>query len=151
MQKGFDRLRSSGAIGFLFYDAWLAECLALANKSEMASELGHKILKLKKVSGQGSGDIVTKRALAMAAAQKFPLDWEEANSLMREALELARERGARPDLAITRFRFAELLRDKGDIERAEKELDKATALFRDMEMTWWLEQAEALGKRLIAT
>ena len=25
---------------------------------------------------------------------------------------------------------------------------QATALFRDMEMTWWLEQAEALGNQL---
>ena len=35
-----------------------------------------------------------------------------------------------------------------DPAQARDHLDQATALFREMEMTWWLEQAEALGKRL---
>ena len=62
--------------------------------------------------------------------------------------ELAEERGARPELAISHFRYAELFRKKGDHDAAREQLDQATALFRDMEMTWWLEQAEELGKTL---
>ncbi len=61
---------------------------------------------------------------------------------------MAQERGARPDLAITRFRYAELLRGKGNFERAGKELDNSSELFCQMEMTWWLEQAETLGENL---
>ena len=57
-------------------------------------------------------------------------------------------RGARPDRAITHYRYAELLHEKGDPEQAREQFAKATALFRDMEMTWWLEQVEELGKRL---
>ena len=69
---------------------------------------------------------------------------------MGEGLRLAKERGALPDLAITHLRYAELLQQKGDLERAWEQLDKATELFRDMEMTWWLEQAGKLRDAVAA-
>ena len=64
-------------------------------------------------------------------------------------IRLTEERGARPDLAITHFRYAELLQQKGDLPQAREQLGQATALFSDMEMTWWLEEAEALEKSLV--
>jgi len=42
------------------------------------------------------------------------------------------------------------LRQRRDPARARDHLDQATALFRDMDMTWWLEQAGALGESLSA-
>ena len=67
---------------------------------------------------------------------------------MRESLSLAEERRGRPQFAIGCFRYAELLKQKGDSAQGQEQLGKATALFSDMKMTWWLEQAEALGKNL---
>lgn len=67
---------------------------------------------------------------------------------MGESLRLAEERGARPDLAVNCFRYAELLHDKGDMERATGYLKQATELFREMDMAWWLEQAEKIRKSL---
>ena len=69
---------------------------------------------------------------------------------MRESLSLAAERRERPQFAIGCFRYAELLKQKGDLERATEQLNQAAALFREMEMTWWLDQAERLRKTLIA-
>jgi hypothetical protein len=46
------------------------------------------------------------------------------------------------------FRYAELLHKKGDLDAARDRLAEASALFREMEMTWWLEQFGALGKEL---
>ena len=40
---------------------------------------------------------------------------------------------------------------KGDLDAVRGQLDQATTHFRDMEMTWWLEQAEALGTSLAVT
>ena len=37
---------------------------------------------------------------------------------------------------------------KSDLPEAREQLDQATTLFREKEMNWWLEQAEALGKTL---
>ncbi|MCH8887290.1 MAG: hypothetical protein IIC13_11935 [SAR324 cluster bacterium] len=37
---------------------------------------------------------------------------------------------------------------KGDLDAAREQLNQATALFRQMEMTWWAEQAEALRGRI---
>jgi len=91
-----------------------------------------------------------QRVLAMVAAQETPHDWHKVDEHMSESLRLAEERGARPELAISHFRYAELLLRKGDSAQAGEQLDKAGTLFREMEMTWWLQQAEALGKTLIA-
>ena len=69
---------------------------------------------------------------------------------MQASLRVSEELGERPNLAITHFRYAELLQQKGDLSEARENLDKAATLFREMGMTWWLEQAEALGKSLDA-
>lgn len=66
---------------------------------------------------------------------------------MGEGLRLAEERGELPDLALTHFRYAELLQQKGDQAEAREQLDQAIALFREMDMPWWLEQAEELREK----
>ncbi len=58
--------------------------------------------------------------------------------------------GVRPDVAITHFRHAEILHKKGDLDDAREQLDQAEALFRDMEMTWWSDQAKGLRGRIKA-
>ena len=58
------------------------------------------------------------------------------------------EVAGRPDLAVTHFRYVELLQHTGDQIEAHEQLDQASSLFREMEMTGWLEQAEELGKTL---
>ena len=54
----------------------------------------------------------------------------------------------RPDLAIGHFRYAECLHKKGDLDAAREQLVQAEALFRDMGMEWWTEQAEGLPWRI---
>ena len=56
--------------------------------------------------------------------------------------------GARLDLATTHIRFAECLHKKGDLDAAREQLDLAEALFRDMGMDWWTEQAAGLRGRI---
>jgi class 3 adenylate cyclase/tetratricopeptide (TPR) repeat protein len=58
------------------------------------------------------------------------------------------QRSARPDAAWMRFRYAEILHKKGDLDRALDQLAEAEKLFRDMEMSWWSEQALALRGRI---
>ena len=84
----------------------------------------------------------------MAAAQNSPPDWKKVAQHIEEGLACCEKLGARPDLALTHFHYAELLQKKGDHDAAREQLDQATALFRDMEMAWWLKQAEKLGGEL---
>ena len=73
---------------------------------------------------------------------------KELKENMEKSLAFFRERGGRPDKAVCHFRYAEILAKFNYTPLSREQLDQATTLFREMEMTWWLEQAEALGKEL---
>ena len=88
------------------------------------------------------------RVLAMVAAQQTPPNWHKVDEHMTESIRLAEERGARPEQAVTHFRYSELLNRKGNQERAAEHLKQAATLFSQMEMTWWAKQAEALRGRI---
>ena len=49
---------------------------------------------------------------------------------------------------IAHFRYAELFQQKGDLPKARENLHQASALFHEIDMPWWLEQADALGARI---
>ena len=53
----------------------------------------------------------------------------------------------RANRCVSIARFA-CLGDAGDLDAAREQLDQAEALFRDMGMTWWLEQAVGLRGRI---
>ena len=98
--------------------------------------------------GERWGETIAIRASAMAAALETHPDWNRVEAHMQESLRMAEERGERPQLAIGCFRLAEIMHKKGDLDAAHDQLNQATTLFREMEMTWWAEQAEALRGRL---
>ena len=141
-------MESANFSGILIFDAWLAELLVLEQDPEGAAEICQKIARLKKETGQGTGDVNMHRVLGMIAMQETPPDWNKVGEHMAESIRLARERGAAPELAITHFRYAGLHRQKGDLAGAREQLDLANGLFSEMEMTWWLEQAEVIEKNL---
>ena len=63
-------------------------------------------------------------------------------------MRLAERPGQPLERAIAFFRYAECLHKKGDLDAAREQLDRAEALFRKMDMTWWAEQSEGLRGRL---
>ena len=83
----------------------------------------------------------------MAAHQKRP-DWPMAEAHAESALQLAETLHLRPDLAVGRQDYARLLAEKGDLDAAREQLDQAEALFREIGMDWWTEQAEGLRGRI---
>jgi hypothetical protein len=50
-----------------------------------------------------------------------------------------------PLVARCHYDLATLRRRAGDSAAAERDLDAAIALFRDLDMPWWLAQAESLA------
>jgi class 3 adenylate cyclase/tetratricopeptide (TPR) repeat protein len=61
----------------------------------------------------------------------------------REALALAQPRGMRPLVAHCHLGLGKLSRRTGQGEQAREHLTTATAMYRQMGMTYWLEKAEA--------
>jgi tetratricopeptide (TPR) repeat protein len=68
---------------------------------------------------------------------------DQAESDFRDALALAEACDDRPFVAHCHFGYGKLYRRTGSRTRARKHFATATAMYRDMGMTYWLEQAEA--------
>ncbi len=84
------------------------------------------------------GDITT-------ASDRFNVGSGEAH--YREALELAEPRGMRPLVAHCHLGLGKLYRRTGKREQAHEHFSTATAMYREMGMTYWMEQVEAeLGR-----
>ena len=66
-----------------------------------------------------------------------------AQSAYREALSIAHELGMRPLVAHCHLGLGKLYRRIGTREQAQNHLTTATTMYREMDMRFWLEQAEA--------
>jgi tetratricopeptide (TPR) repeat protein len=126
---------------------WLAELYALAGSRADATRCGSRALQCMK-DGMRYGELIVHRALALAAGLASPPDWGRVEAHMQDAIHLAEAKAAHQALALAYFRYAELLRAKGDLAQARDYLRQATGLFAEMGMAWWLAQAETLRERL---
>jgi len=72
-------------------------------------------------------------------------DRERGEAHYREALALAEPRGMRPLVAHCHFGLGKLSRRTGKREQAREHLTTATAMYREMDMKFWVEQAEAVN------
>ena len=67
---------------------------------------------------------------------------EQAGDAYRQALALATELGMRPLVAHCHFGLAKLYRRTSKREKAQEHFTSATQMYREMDMRFWLEQAE---------
>src|SRR5262249_59398289 len=81
------------------------------------------------------------RLLAEIAARQEPLDVEAAVSAYRVALALTEELGMRPLMAQCHLGLGRLGLQAGQEQLAETHLTAAGTMFRDMGMSYWLEEA----------
>ena len=144
MERGRKLRDAPGIIGVTVFRAWVGEAFAIAGKAKQAQEEIRRIEKLSSKSGPNIGDIRIHRTKAFLCVHRQPPDWKGAHAHMEQAIELAEERGSRPAGAISRFRYAGLLRDSGDLKEASRHLKRAGEEFAELGMKWWLAQARAL-------
>jgi hypothetical protein len=83
------------------------------------------------------------RLLGEIAAHADPPEIGQSESYYREALALADELGMRPLAAHCHLGLGTLYQEVGRDEQAQAELTTAAEMYRAMEMTFWLEKAEA--------
>jgi hypothetical protein len=77
------------------------------------------------------------------AARRDPSAVQEAEAHYREALALAETRGMRPLVAHCHLGLGKLYRRTDNREQTQEHLTTATTMYREMDMRFWLEQAEA--------
>jgi hypothetical protein len=94
-----------------------------------------------RVSGERGYEAWALQVLGRIVANQLPAA-QEARPHYLEALRLADELGMRPLVAHCHLGLAKLDRDVGQLEQAKDHLTTATTMFREMDMRFWLEQAE---------
>jgi hypothetical protein len=83
------------------------------------------------------------RATSRPAPCLEPPALEHAEQHYRQALGVAKELGMRPLVAHCHLGLAKLYRRTDKREQAQEHLATATTMYREMDMRFWLEQAEA--------
>jgi hypothetical protein len=82
--------------------------------------------------------------LGEVIAHRTPSEVTPAEAVYHQTLALADELGMRPLVAHCRRGLGTLYAATGQREQAHAELSTAIAMYRAMEMTFWLPQAEAV-------
>jgi class 3 adenylate cyclase/tetratricopeptide (TPR) repeat protein len=89
------------------------------------------------------------RLLGEVAAHREPPHGEDARDQYGQALVLANELSMRPLVAHCHLGLGKLYWRTGKREQAREHLTTATTMYREMDMRFWLEKAEAEVKELI--
>ena len=74
-------------------------------------------------------------------ARRDPPNAAEAEDYYRRALELAEELGMRPLAAHCHLGLGRLYRHSGEPGKSGTHIETATAMYRDMNMEFWLDRA----------
>jgi tetratricopeptide (TPR) repeat protein len=121
----------------------LGEAQLLAGRLEEAHTLAERVLAHARAHGERGHEAYALRLLGEIAAHRAPPQVEPAKTHYRQALALAEELGMRPLQAHCHLGLGTLYVQMGRPEPARAALTAAIALYRSMEMTFWLPQAEA--------
>jgi predicted ATPase/class 3 adenylate cyclase len=121
----------------------LGEAHLLAGRLEEAQALVEQALTLARGQQERGNQAYALRLLGDIAARREPPESASAETHYRQALALAEELGMRPLQAHCHLGLGTLYVQTGRPEPAHAELTSAIALYRAMDMTFWLPQAEA--------
>jgi len=121
----------------------LGETQLLAGRLEEAHTLAERAMALAREHQKRGNEAYALRLLGEIAAHRAPPDVDEAAAHYRQALALTEELGMRPLVAHCHLGLGTLYAKAGRSEHARTALSTAIALYRTMEMAFWLPQAEA--------
>jgi class 3 adenylate cyclase/tetratricopeptide (TPR) repeat protein len=137
-----DTIRTGALQNRALYVAWLREVCLLAGCSEEAWQYAWQALDLTRRHKERGNEALALLQLGVVHAHAAAPDTAQAEVHYREALALAEELGMRPLVAHGHHGLGRLDSQRGRGEGARAELSAAIALYRAMEMTFWLPQAE---------
>jgi class 3 adenylate cyclase/tetratricopeptide (TPR) repeat protein len=121
----------------------LGEAYLLADHLEEAHTLAERALGHTREHQERGNEAYALRLLGDIAARRDPPESEQAEAHYRQALALAEELRMRPLMAHCHRGLGMLYLKLGRGVQAGPELSTAIALYRTMEMTFWLPQTEA--------
>lgn len=126
----------------------LGETYLLAGRVDHAAESAQHALQLSRKHKERGREAYALRLLGEIASGGDTLDVEKAEVSYREAAALGEELGMRPLLAHCHLGLGRLYSRAARRAAAEEHLATAVATFRELEMPFWLEPAEAALRSL---
>jgi tetratricopeptide (TPR) repeat protein len=121
----------------------LGEAYLLADQIEDARACAERAVMLARGRGERGYEAYALRLLGEIASRCDPPKFEQAEGHYRQAVALAEELGMRPLVGHCHLGLGKLHRLTGDLVRARKHLTTAATMYREMDMAFWLEKAEA--------
>jgi class 3 adenylate cyclase/tetratricopeptide (TPR) repeat protein len=134
---------ATGGANHPLFLAHLGEAHLLAGRPADALAVAQRALDLAYRQKERGNEAWVLRLLGEIAAQADPPDTKSAEAHYGEALARADELGMRPLVAHCHLGLGKLYRRTGDRRKAHEHLTTATNMYREMQMGFWLAQAEA--------
>jgi tetratricopeptide (TPR) repeat protein len=129
--------------GYALYVARLSEAYMLAGRLEDAMPCARCALALARTHKERGHEAYALRLLGEIPVHRDPPEVEPAETHYQQALTLAEALGMRPLQAHCHLGLGTLYAKIGRQEPARAELSTAIEMYRMMDMTFWLPQAEA--------
>ncbi len=127
---------------YAIFLARLGEAYLGAGRPDRATESAGRALQLAREQKERGHEAYALRLLAEIASQAAIPEVEKAEAFYCQALALAGELGMRPLVAHCHLGLGKLYGRTGKRQQTLENLTTATTLYRDMDMRFWLAQAE---------
>jgi tetratricopeptide (TPR) repeat protein len=137
-------IRTDAVLGLAYRVTWLSEVCRLAGRGEEAWQHARQALDLARQRKQRGVEALALYQLGTVSAYANPPDATLAEAHYQQALVLAEALGMRPLQAHCHLGLGKLYAKTGRRAEARVELSTAVELYRAMEMTFWLPEAEAV-------
>jgi tetratricopeptide (TPR) repeat protein len=125
------------------WSAWLSEVCRLARRGEEAGQHARQALDLARQLKERGNEARALHQLGVVQAHADPPDAEPAEIHYQQALSLAEALGMRPLVAHCHRGLGTLYATTDRREQARAALATAIEMYRALDMTFWLPQAEA--------
>jgi len=148
LEQGVENLPTVGRVSFLSLSmVWLGEGYLLSGRLADASNLAERALQLSRTHKERGHEAWALKLLGDVALGHNPPRTQQAESYYRHASAVSLELGMRPLRAHCHLSLGELYTQMDQSVKAQKELLTAIDLYRSMDMTGSLREAEiALAK-----
>jgi tetratricopeptide (TPR) repeat protein len=149
LREGIKQIEHTGSrILLVAYRAQVAEVLAKTGAVQEAIGSANEAIRISRETGSRWGLHFAYRAVALAAMQQQPPDWDQAEQAVMESLRECEETSQLCQAAVAHFYWARILVKKGDLPSARTHLEEAARRFSEMGMAWWLDEARVLETQM---